>query len=164
MEYTEHWWCILYLHKCTHVYFCPPSLPPPVRQWSASPTTCDSAVSSGFVAAAAASGAAAADAAAPCGASQNEPPSPPAPWGCIEPPASRCPWPLSAAPPPSRDVLLRHSAGATEVKKSGNSYETFSVEKPLKGRNNILTTSQVFQTSFKPKNVQFLIFRFIALS
>lgn len=90
-----------------------PPLPPPHlwKQWSASPTTCGSAASSGSAAAAAAWGAAAAGAAGPCAASRSEPPSPPGLWGCSGPPTSRCPWPPSGVPPPSRGALLQRSGG-----------------------------------------------------
>lgn len=89
----------------------PLTSPPPLKQWSASPTTCGSVERSGSAVAVAAWVAAAAGAAGPCGASQSEPPSPPALWGCSEPPASHCPWLLLAAPLLSRGAHLPHSAG-----------------------------------------------------
>lgn len=78
------------------------------EQWILSPTTYGFAVS--FAAVAAAEWATAAVAGAGLfSAFRSEPPSPPAPWECSAPPASRCPWLPSAAPPPSRGVLLPHS-------------------------------------------------------
>lgn len=115
------------------------ALPAPWKQWSASPTTCGSAESSGSAAAAAAWGAAAAGAAGPCAASQSEPPSPPELWGCSGPPAWHCPWQPSGAPPPSRGVLLLHSAGWwRETVKSrtpgGNFLALFGIYVPRRWR------------------------------
>lgn len=77
-------------------------------QWILSPTTYGFAVP--FAAAAAAEWAVAAVAGAGLfSVFRSEPPSPPAPWACSVPPVWRCPWPPSAAPPPSHGVLLPRS-------------------------------------------------------
>lgn len=110
-------------------------VPSPLKQWSASPTTCGSAERSGSAAAAAAWGAAAAGAAGPCGASQSGPPSPPALWECSEPPASRCPWPPSAAPPLSRGARLPHSAGGLRKSERAEFFKGSWLEYILKNSN-----------------------------
>lgn len=89
------------------------------EQWILSPTTYDFAVY--FAAVAAAEWAIAAVAGAGLfSVFRSELPSPPAPWECSAPPASRCPWLPSAAPLPSHGVLLPHSG--SRKKKFNSEY------------------------------------------
>lgn len=110
------------------------STPSPLKQWSASPTTCGFAETPCSAVAAAAWGAAAAGAAGPCVASRSAPPSPPTLWGCSGRRASRCPWPPSATPPPSRGARPPRSAGGW--RESGSWFEyMFKIELTLREEN-----------------------------